>query len=959
MGCGASSASDPEIWISPMKLSENSDANSNSSTTPPPSFTLASQSSQRTGPRERRRMKPTFSDDLDNRGSTGSKSDDWTCGQKRPSELPSIRTQDPRHSPPPQSKLSGSTQSTTLLPETRSPRMSLSMSVSRRAKADDLENSRWSRASTVFQSESLGRVVQKLGTGKLSALITHLETLQAQGNTSFDVNNFLATPGRSTPGLKPVASWLVSHQIFIVPDIQELLHLATTKKSAETERHIPEFHSDEHVALDRGYLMHECTLCEHMLHSDSSQAWSPHWADPPGPPLEGLSDSVLSSSCPPPSDSGIRSQQPPAASVVVEYLETAPVLSKLVDINGELQVVSTLPGALSKTPAVLFEVAALKEIRHESLTRLLGVLEEPDGAAVHVVSSFAARKLHAAGDQPLELAGIRRTMYGLLQGLQALHVNGVCHGGVRLETVLRSESGAPVLHEPGAFFRGLVPASAASEAAERGGFRVFSHARDAKADDMWNMGVYCYHLATGRRPCSVSGVETRGSPAWESIGCPVLADFIASLLEVEDGERLDVYSALEHAFFDPFSGFKPALKTVLTENMMELAIGKWAFGTSPSRAPGDVKSRPRLRRRNLKARLLTEEEMHACDDVEAHELMVTAVKDRREELVLNRFKFEQVPPGVLACVALKSLVMTLNNLSCLTPAVASLTNLTSLNVSRNALTSLPSQLSDLPFLTHLDACSNCLSSLPESFSRLSLREARFEYNYFTEPPAPLAQVRCLRKLLLARNHITSLPKAWLWERCVVGLDNSPKLVDEARARTDHRGFTIEWHNAYPNRVADFIFLGTLRTAQDPDIIRELGISTIYTIGKGLPVASPLPPGVEHRVLPVDDTPATMLLGCFDEAAAFLEEATAKRSTVLVHCFAGRSRSVTVLCAYFIKYYSMPFKEALSFIKEARPSANPNIGFRRQLIDYEEKVLGTRLHADDVENRPNDPSLDPS
>ena len=45
---------------------------------------------------------------------------------------------------------------------------------------------------------------------------------------------------------------------------------------------------------------------------------------------------------------------------------------------------------------------------------------------------------------------------------------------------------------------------------------------------------------------------------------------------------------------------------------------------------------------------------------------------------------------------------------------------------------------------------------------------------------------------------------------------------------------------------------------------------------------------------------------------------------------GKSRSVSVIIAYLKKYYNKTVNEALQFIKEKRPMANPNIGFIKQL-----------------------------
>mmetsp|Transcript_28751 Transcript_28751/g.39742 ORF Transcript_28751/g.39742 Transcript_28751/m.39742 type:complete len:356 (+) Transcript_28751:110-1177(+) len=56
----------------------------------------------------------------------------------------------------------------------------------------------------------------------------------------------------------------------------------------------------------------------------------------------------------------------------------------------------------------------------------------------------------------------------------------------------------------------------------------------------------------------------------------------------------------------------------------------------------------------------------------------------------------------------------------------------------------------------------------------------------------------------------------------------------------------------------------------------------------------------------------------------------KPGTVLVHCEAGRSRSVAVICAYLMKTESLNFEKSLAEIKIVAPLSQPNDGFAQQL-----------------------------
>jgi len=52
--------------------------------------------------------------------------------------------------------------------------------------------------------------------------------------------------------------------------------------------------------------------------------------------------------------------------------------------------------------------------------------------------------------------------------------------------------------------------------------------------------------------------------------------------------------------------------------------------------------------------------------------------------------------------------------------------------------------------------------------------------------------------------------------------------------------------------------------------------------------------------------------------------------VLVHCFQGKSRSVTVVAGYLMMHHGYSFEDALDTIRKVRPCAQPNLGFAMQL-----------------------------
>ncbi|KAM7400542.1 hypothetical protein PAMA_004971 [Pampus argenteus] len=83
-----------------------------------------------------------------------------------------------------------------------------------------------------------------------------------------------------------------------------------------------------------------------------------------------------------------------------------------------------------------------------------------------------------------------------------------------------------------------------------------------------------------------------------------------------------------------------------------------------------------------------------------------------------------------------------------------------------------------------------------------------------------------------------------------------------------------------------------------------------------------------------DLPTQNLTQHFKESIMFIHESRLKGEGCLVHCLAGVSRSVTLVVAYIMTATGLGWQEALAAVRVARPCAGPNLGFQRQLQEFE-------------------------
>jgi protein-tyrosine phosphatase len=81
---------------------------------------------------------------------------------------------------------------------------------------------------------------------------------------------------------------------------------------------------------------------------------------------------------------------------------------------------------------------------------------------------------------------------------------------------------------------------------------------------------------------------------------------------------------------------------------------------------------------------------------------------------------------------------------------------------------------------------------------------------------------------------------------------------------------------------------------------------------------------------------------FKEAVEFIKAAVDKGQNVLVHCFAGVSRSCTIVIAYLVRFFGMEVYSALNFVKRKRPWVNPNYGFYAQLKKYYQQLKDKKV-----------------
>lgn len=134
-----------------------------------------------------------------------------------------------------------------------------------------------------------------------------------------------------------------------------------------------------------------------------------------------------------------------------------------------------------------------------------------------------------------------------------------------------------------------------------------------------------------------------------------------------------------------------------------------------------------------------------------------------------------------------------------------------------------------------------------------------------------------------------------------------------------------------DEILNGIYLGSINSVFDHKKLKELGITHIISIINGF--VPPFPDDFNYLVIDAIDNINTNLTNTFDDSNDFIDDVFNSNGKILIHCQAGRSRSVTILTAYMIRTFGLHPDICLNIIKNKRSIIDPNVYFLIQLNDY--------------------------
>ena len=149
---------------------------------------------------------------------------------------------------------------------------------------------------------------------------------------------------------------------------------------------------------------------------------------------------------------------------------------------------------------------------------------------------------------------------------------------------------------------------------------------------------------------------------------------------------------------------------------------------------------------------------------------------------------------------------------------------------------------------------------------------------------------------------------------------------------------------YNEILKDFLYISGYKTASTASDLENLKITNIINCSGDLCENLSFS-GINYLTLNIRDNVSENIECLFFKCIDYINEAREKKGRVLIHCYKGVSRSVSILISYLIYLNKWTYDEAFDFVQSKRSIANPNIGFYLQLKLFHKRIT---LNSDRLE-----------
>lgn len=146
------------------------------------------------------------------------------------------------------------------------------------------------------------------------------------------------------------------------------------------------------------------------------------------------------------------------------------------------------------------------------------------------------------------------------------------------------------------------------------------------------------------------------------------------------------------------------------------------------------------------------------------------------------------------------------------------------------------------------------------------------------------------------------------------------------------GYLVEFNTfiGEPTHVIDNIYLGSAYNAASKTILDQHNIKFIINATKEITNYHESDPNLEYVRYALYDNNTHSIGTYLDESYKWITEKREKSGNILVHCYMGASRSASIVIYYLMKEHQYTFDEAVTFLRNKRPTVNPTFKLTNDL-----------------------------
>lgn len=132
-----------------------------------------------------------------------------------------------------------------------------------------------------------------------------------------------------------------------------------------------------------------------------------------------------------------------------------------------------------------------------------------------------------------------------------------------------------------------------------------------------------------------------------------------------------------------------------------------------------------------------------------------------------------------------------------------------------------------------------------------------------------------------------------------------------------------------SRIYDQLYIGGAGEASSMEWLKSRDITHIVNCAVEVP--SYFPQHFSYLNLNLNDDMNQSLYKVLEKSFEYIRDSIAMSGVVLIHCYAGISRSASILIYFLMKIKKQDFETTLDFVRGKRSIINPNPNFKSQLI----------------------------